>query len=341
MLSLDMELARATYKLASDVMRVKKGESVLIVADTASDERVVRATADACTILGAKAAVMWFKTNPEVTMDPPEPVIAAMNNADVLIEYCVDYLLYAPFYDSMMKKGRARYICLTGMNVESIVRTIGKVDYPKMLKFGDKLVELTKKADKVQITNAAGTDVTAYNRGRPVSQPGEIAKKPGQYMLGGQVGWNPVEETIDGVIAVDGWEWNVGFIQTPIRLKMEKGKIVDITGGREAKTFAAWIGGFKDPNMYRLAHYTYGFNPGIRKLTGLHNDDERLFGSVTFGFGTQGSIIGGPGWRATAHTDLGIMNPSVYLDETAIEQEGKYVHPDLVKLAKEMKVPGY
>lgn len=340
-MSLSMELAEATYKLASEVMRIKKGESVLIVADTASDERIVKATADACAILGAKAAVMWFETNPEVTMDPPEPVIAAMNNADVLIEYCVNYLLYAPFYDEMMKKGRARYICLTGMNVESIVRTIGKVDYPKMLKFGDKLVELTKKADKVGITNSAGTDVTAYNRGRPVSQPGEIARKPGQYMLGGQVGWNPVEETINGVIAVDSWEWNVGFIQTPIKLKMEKGKIEDIAGGREAKTFAAWIGGFKDPNMYRLAHYTYGFNPGIRKLTGLHNDDERLFGSVTFGFGTQGSIIGGPGWRAAAHTDLGIMNPSVYLDDVAIELDGKYVHPDLIKLAKELKVPGY
>ena len=35
------------------------------------------------------------------------------------------------------------------------------------------------------------------------------------------------------------------------------------------------------------------------------------------------------------------MNPSVYLDEVAIELDGKYVHPDLVKLAKELKVPGY
>jgi hypothetical protein len=35
------------------------------------------------------------------------------------------------------------------------------------------------------------------------------------------------------------------------------------------------------------------------------------------------------------------MNPSVYLDDVAMEQEGKYVHPDLVKLAKEMKIPGY
>ncbi len=340
-MSLHMELASAAYRLVSEVMLIRKGESVLVYADTASDERVVKATADACSIIGAKAAVMWFETNPEVTMDPPDPVIGAMNNADVLIEFCINYLLYSPAYDAMMKKGRTRYICLTGMNVESMVRTIGKVAYPTMLKLGDKLVELTKKADKVRITNSAGTDVTAYNRGRPVSQTGEIAKKPGQYMLGGQVGWNPVEETINGVIAVDGWEWNVGFIQTPMKLKVEKGKIVDISGGREAKTFAAWIGGFKDPNMYRLAHYTYGFNPGILKLTGLHNDDERLFGSVTFGFGTQGSIIGGPGWRAAAHTDLGILSPSVYLDGVAVELDGKYVHPELVKLAKELKVPGY
>jgi leucyl aminopeptidase (aminopeptidase T) len=217
-----MELAGAAYKLASEIMRIKKGESVLIYADTASDENVVKATADACAVLGAKAAVMWFETNPEVTMDPPEPVIGAMNNADVLIEFCINYLLYSPAYDEMMKKGRVRYICLTGMNVESMVRTIGKVAYPTMLKLGDKLIELTKKADKVRITNASGTDVTAYNRGRPVSQPGEIAKKPGQYMLGGQVGWNPVEETINGTIAIDGWEWNVGFVQTPIKLKMEK-----------------------------------------------------------------------------------------------------------------------
>ncbi len=336
-----MELAEAAYKLVSEVMLIKKGESILIYADTASDEKVVKATADACAILGAKAAIMWFRTNPEVMMDPPEPVIAAMNNADVLIEFCVNYVFYSKAYDAMMKKGRARYICLTGMNFQSMIRTIGKVDYPTMLMLGNRLVELTQKADKVQITNSAGTDIVAYNRGRKVCQPGEIARKPGQYMLGGQVGWNPVEETIHGVIAIDGWEWNVGIVQTPIKLKVEKGRIVDITGGKEAKVFASWLGGFKDPNMYRLAHYTYGFNPGIIKLTGVQNDDERLFGSVTFGFGTQGSIIGGPGWSAAAHTDCGIMSPSVLLDDVAIEKDGKYVHPELVKLAKKLKVPGY
>jgi len=49
-MSLHMELAAAAYKLASEVMRVEKGESVLILADTASDEKVVKATANACAI---------------------------------------------------------------------------------------------------------------------------------------------------------------------------------------------------------------------------------------------------------------------------------------------------
>ncbi len=190
----------SSLQLGNRSYATQKGESVRILADTASDENVVKATADACAFLGAKAAVMRFETNPAMTIDPPEPVIAAMNNADVLIEFCVNYLLYSKAYDDMIKKNRVRYIRLTGMNVASIVRTIDKVKIPLVITPSDKLVELTQAADKVHIKNAAGTDIVDYNRGRRVSQPGGIAKKPGPYMPCGQVGWNSHEETTNSVI---------------------------------------------------------------------------------------------------------------------------------------------
>jgi hypothetical protein len=63
-----MELAGAAYKLVSEVMRVTKGANVLIVADTATGEDIVKATADACAILGAKAAVMWFQTRAALSL---------------------------------------------------------------------------------------------------------------------------------------------------------------------------------------------------------------------------------------------------------------------------------
>ena len=36
-----------------------------------------------------------------------------------------------------------------------------------------------------------------------------------------------------------------------------------------------------------------------------------------------------------------VLNPTIIFDGEVIEEEGKYVHPELVKLCKEMGVVGY
>jgi len=340
-MSVTLDVAPAAYKLCSDIMKIKKGEQVAIMADSGSDPLVVNATAEACAILGAKPTIVWYPMTPKVTMDPTPPAIAAMNTADVVIEFCASYFFYGKAYEEMDASGKTRYLCLTGMNAASMIRSIGKIDVQKTVEFGDEFVRVVKAADEIHITTDAGTDLVANNRGRKVYQTGGIATQPGTYMLIGQVAWNPVEETMNGTIAVDGWEWNVGFIDTPIKLSVKAGRITDITGGREAKIFSSWLSNFNDPNMYRIAHYAYGINPGILKLTGTQNDDERIFGTITFGVGTQGKLIGGPTWKAAAHDDMGILNPTVTLDKEPMEVEGKFVHPKLKALCKGMGIPGY
>lgn len=96
-----------------------------------------------------------------------------------------------------------------------------------------------------------------------------------------------------------------------------------------------------DPNMYRLAHWSLGFNPGVLQPTGRIVEDERVFGCVEIGIGTKGAWIGGEPWVAAAHTDGSMRNPSIYLDGDAIELEGRYVHPDLVRICHELGVAGY
>lgn len=41
--------------------------------------------------------------------------------------------------------------------------------------------------------------------------------------------------------------------------------------------------------MFRLAHYSIGFNPGVTKPTGRIVEDERLFGCIEMGIGSQGA----------------------------------------------------
>jgi len=36
-----------------------------------------------------------------------------------------------------------------------------------------------------------------------------------------------------------------------------------------------------------------------------------------------------------------VLNPTIYLDDVVIEQDGIYVHPELVKACRELGVPGY
>jgi hypothetical protein len=67
---------------------------------------------------------------------------------------------------------------------------------------------------------------------------------------------------------------------------------------------------------------------------------ERVFGSMCFGIGTQGSHLGGKGWDASGHSD-GIAFASVYLAGEPLEEAGRYVHPDGVDVCERICAPGY
>ena len=106
----------------------------------------------------------------------------------------------------------------------------------------------------------------------------------------GQIGWAPIEDTINGTIVFDGsfsggGEAELGVLKTPVRLTVEKGVIKDVQGGAEAKFIAKWLASFNDERMYQMAHISYGFNPGSGD--GLCTEDERVWGCTEWGIGYQ------------------------------------------------------
>lgn len=341
---LSFELAAAAHKLVKDVMLVRPGEQVAITADTSSDRRVVEATAGAACAVGAVPVVIWYPTQLGSGVEPPRPVAGAIADCDVWIEFAVGYTLYSNAYRRAIEGG-VRYICLTGMDAEMMVRTLGRVDYPKLLALGEKLRAVVAAARTVHITTPAGTDLLADNGGRYVRHSGKLADTPGEpVMLGGQISWCPLEETINGRLVFDGAIWppaELGLLRSPVALTIEEGVIRRIEGGAEARTFERWLASFDDPNMYRVAHYSLGFNPGVTRPTGRIVEDERTFGCLNVGIGTQGPQIKGKGWKAAAHTDGIALNPTILLDGAPLEVEGKYVHPDIVAACRDLGVPGY
>lgn len=341
---MNWELEAGAKKLVEEMMLVKPGETVAVTGDTSTDMRVIQATARAVVCAGAIPVVVIHPTQSEGYQEPPAPVAGAIARSDVWIEFAVGMIFLSNAYKAALDNG-ARYICLTGMDAPMMISTIYRVKIKELIDMGNILRDMAQAADKVEIYSPAGTALEAYNQGRKARQSGKLADTPGEpVMLGGQVSWCPMEETINGKLVFDGALYpptDMGKLGAPVELSLEKGVVTKVEGGAEATRFEAWLASFKDPNMYRLAHYSMGFNPGVTKITGRIVEDERVFGCIEMGIGSQGAQIMGKTWKAAAHTDGIVLNPTIVFDGETIENEGRYVHPRLVEACQRLRVSGY
>jgi len=341
---LDFELMKASIKLVRDILKISKGDEVVITADTASDWRVVESTARAVSIIEGKPVIFLHETPIGVgkAADPYLPVktlTAVLTSADVWIEYNRNWLLYSTPYWEAVTRGRVKYMCLVGMYSEAMVRMIGRVNVEVMYKFQRKLAEITAHTRHMHITSPAGMDVVFENDPtRPVLVEGEV-NGPGEYMLFGQVDWAPREDSINGVIVFDGSVWppeELGVLKSPIKLHVRDGKIHRVEGGYEASLFEKWLRSFNDEKMFNIAHISYGCNPGA-KLTGNILEDERVWGVVEWGLGSQSPTFKGKLGPATTHTDGICTRPTLIGDGEVIIKDGEYVHPELLDLAFKLR----
>ena len=343
----DYELYKAARILVEELFKLKPDEIFVITADTESDMRVVTATAAAAHAVGAKPMVVIYPSPLGVgkAADPMLPVkalTAALLEADAWVEFNNQWLLYStPFEIATKENKKLRYLCLVGMHADMMVRCIGRVNFPVLKEFQEKLTDMTRKAKHVKVTTPAGTNLEFYNHPkRPVYAEVGYADTPGVHFLSGQIIWTPDLETVNGTIVFDGSVYPpIGLLRSPIKLHVKNGKVVKVEGGADAAQFEAWLKSFNDPNMLRLAHISYGFNPGA-KLTGNILEDERVWGCTEWGIGFIGAKLA-PDLSeevrdAKSHTDGICLNSSVWLDGEQILDNGKVVHPELKELAKKL-----
>ena len=165
MLFYEFELAKASSILTRELFNLKPGETFVITADTESDPRVVDATASAAFTVGAKPMAIWLATplGAGKAADhfwPAEALTGALKEADAWVEFNNKNLLYSTPYDiAMQENKKLRYLCLSGINTDIMVRCIGRIDYPTLKGFIEKIAEMTRNAKHVRVKTPADGDV--------------------------------------------------------------------------------------------------------------------------------------------------------------------------------------
>jgi len=340
----EYELGKAADVLVRELFKLKEGETFVITGDTLSDPRVVNATARAAYAVGAKPMVIWTCTPPGPGRQidafiPSEAIHAATAVADAWVEFNEMYYLYSATHDKTMHVNKKmRFLGLPAMHVDTFVRLFANVDHRVLAEFLQEVTDRTRKTKHMRITTPSGQDVEFDNKPEwPAGCENGYCDTPGIHMLAGQIGWSPDFDTINGVIVFDGsLVPQYGILTEPIRLTVEKGVILKIEGGRQAKQLESFLKSFNHPQMLRLAHVCYGFHPGA-KVSGQLGEDERVWGCTQWGIGAVGTFLAPPdGVPGPSHIDGTCLNSSVYLDGVQLTDCGRLIDPQLIEMAAKL-----
>ncbi|OEF99181.1 aminopeptidase [Vulcanibacillus modesticaldus] len=214
---------------------------------------------------------------------------------------------------------------------EDFYFNVCNLDYGKMSKAMDALVELMNKTDKVHI-KGEGTDLTFSIKGIPaIKCAGEMN------IPDGEVYTAPVKDSVNGYITYNAPTLYEGVTYENIRLEFKDGKIIKATANdteRINKVFDT------DEGARYVGEFAIGVNPYILDPMKDILFDEKIAGSIHF---TPGKAYedADNGNRSDIHWDLVyIQRPEygggeIYFDDVLIRKDGRFVTPELEPLNPE------
>jgi 2,5-dihydroxypyridine 5,6-dioxygenase len=198
--------------------------------------------------------------------------------------------------------------------------------------------ELLSKASSMRITSPQGTDVT-YKLGLYptlseygyTDTPGRWDHWPAAFVFTGGT-----DDGVDGTIVLSPGDVLLPFntyVQTPVKLTIEKGFVTDIRGGLDADLLSSYIKSFDDPRGYGMSHVGWGLDErahwhGLTQFPGGMGMELRSFyGNVMFSIGPNNEL-GGPN-DTPCHFDIPMRGCSLFLDDEPIVAGGELVVPEM------------
>lgn len=242
--------------IINNVCKIKKNESVLIIANPATDF-IAQELYTAANQVGAKTSLIY--QNSKTSFDNAEKTVLAAigTNPDVCFSISENKLGKDPdatanpykndngepfthIFDYLLEgKKSMRAVWTPGITEDMYNRTVN-INYGELAERCKKLEKIFENAINVQVTAAGGTNISVPVYGRKLMNDDGDFSKPGTggNIPAGEVFISPLVGKCQGVIVYDGsmtFSDGDSILETPITCKVENGYVTEISGGEEAK----------------------------------------------------------------------------------------------------------
>lgn len=324
---------------------VSAGDQVLVLTDTAQDERVWQAATTIISDLGAEPSVALFHPRPADYYDPPPAIAKAMLTANLNVLLASTAMLHSPASMAAMSAG-VPSICIDGkVTLEMFQSGASTADYyeiARMKHFAARNV-FGESAKVARVTSDFGTDLTygiedrifvpplreeGWDPFRAYSRTEEGRKESPMYTClfpGGEYNIPPLEGTANGRFVIDLTMHHLGRLNSPIVLEIKNGRIQKISGGADAKRLRDHLDRYGDENAYMFpTEASLGLNRNAM-IVGSQREDKNILGAMHFGLGTN-SDVGGT-VHSNLHMDGVILEPTLYVDGEKRIDHGQILVP--------------
>lgn len=318
-----IDLTRSADLIVGELLAVKANEQVAVVCDPYSDVRATTALAGAVESRGAEYTIMYMPTRGDQRKNELPPTIArGLEAADCLIGLTGS--CGAPTYSDVVKdlldRRKLRVISMVMRDIDIFTRGGALADYRALYDDGKKLDRLMRAEGTVRVTTPAGTDVTTELAREDVIIECGYAHEPGMEAAfsDGEVSCRPAAGTTNGLIVVDGPIAHIGRSQDPIRLTVEDGHVVDVSGvGPHAGRLAEIVRSVE--NADSIAEFGLGLNPSCLR-NGMFEEEKKARGLVHIALGDD--IFYGGVTKSPVHMDMVLYSPTVTLGSRVVVEDG-------------------
>ncbi|TAN26570.1 MAG: hypothetical protein EPN30_04330 [Actinomycetota bacterium] len=286
---------------------VREGDNFVILTDDAMDPLIWQATMAGLHSRGAEALLCLYPRRRYHCADPSPLAVAAAKEADVVIALTTTALNSGtPGLRAIRSEGGGRgktpIWLWEELNQEILIEGGGSAtadEVAEMCEIQRRVGAVYDRGTTIHVTSASGTDLEADISGYPADSLADrwgkipFGRDPETRKLGGgtwpfgEVHVEPKPGSANGVVVWDQTaHYPAGQWRNSVRLQVENGRVVDISGGIEAREVRYYLETYGDANTLKLGgEIALGTNRRCPPLTGAMRSEKKRYGAMHLGIG--------------------------------------------------------
>lgn len=315
-----MKATEAAKNALQCVLEAKEGERIIIFCDK-EKINVGKAFTTGALKLGLQTRLAPLEAKPNSFRDDIPPKIVELiekQPPDIYINLLRGIREETPFRIKLIKMEthtrKARLGHCPGVTIDMLTEgalALTVEEHMKMQNFAEKLIQSLRQAERVEITNPAGTNVSLGVEGRPFFTDTIIDWKTMKWMNlpTGEVIVAPREDSLEGEFVCDLAIGGIGLLKAPVKLTINNGKVQTVFSKDEETLKRVKASLNTDESSDVVGEFAFGINPKAR-LTEEFLEAEKYMGTIHIAFGNNADMPGGRN-QSKNHMDFLISKPTV------------------------------